>query len=576
MAVTKRSPSRRRDRSQGIERIASFTVTAVFILLVLSLIPGDHSDIYARGQDDNDTVVIGFTPSNPLIYQNSQGALKGIIHDILEEIAVLEGWDLQYRSGTREEVVTWLDAGEIDIGAGIEETADLSVRVNFTESSIITTWGVVYSADDLDIGSLFDLQDRWIGIVRDDIYYGSSEGIDSILESFGITSYFVEFDNYNEVIEGIEKGTVDAGILNRLLGTVTEADRDIKRTGIIFNPLDLKFITAMNSSSGDSLGRRLDVRMGELKEDPDSVYYGTIENYLDREISEREVFVIPSWVINLLLILVGLVAAFIGISLFLRHRVRVKTKEIRETNDHLRMEVTRRMKDGMRLMEERNRSFFYLDLLVHDMGNIHQGLLGSAQLYQHVKDDRNKADRIVGNIEDLVHRSVNLVNNVNKLTTIMSTPPEPQVIDIAPLIKLAAESVILSFPEKRVTHHFHSDLPAIKIMAEPVVEEVFHNLYHNALRYQSSMEPEIWTKICRDELNVVIEISDSGRGVDDQMKEIIFKRYKKSIMGKHSGTGLSLVKALVERYNGSIKVEDRIEGDYSKGTKFIIKFPLMD
>ena len=36
------------------------------------------------------------------------------------------------------------------------------------------------------------------------------------------------------------------------------------------------------------------------------------------------------------------------------------------------------------------------------------------------------------------------------------------------------------------------------------------------------------------------------------------------------GLGLSLVKMLVESYDGKIWVEDRVEGDHTKGSKFIL------
>jgi signal transduction histidine kinase len=39
------------------------------------------------------------------------------------------------------------------------------------------------------------------------------------------------------------------------------------------------------------------------------------------------------------------------------------------------------------------------------------------------------------------------------------------------------------------------------------------------------------------------------------------------------GLGLSLVQKIVSKYNGKIWVEDKVKGEYSKGSNFIILLP---
>ena len=39
------------------------------------------------------------------------------------------------------------------------------------------------------------------------------------------------------------------------------------------------------------------------------------------------------------------------------------------------------------------------------------------------------------------------------------------------------------------------------------------------------------------------------------------------------GLGLSLVKKIIESYNGKIWIEDRIKGDFAKGSNFIFLIP---
>jgi signal transduction histidine kinase len=71
-----------------------------------------------------------------------------------------------------------------------------------------------------------------------------------------------------------------------------------------------------------------------------------------------------------------------------------------------------------------------------------------------------------------------------------------------------------------------------------------------------------------------IEFSDNGIGVPDDRKKIIFMRGNRELKGaKGMGLGLSLVKKIINVFNSKIWVEDKVKGDYSKGSKFVILLP---
>lgn len=50
-----------------------------------------------------------------------------------------------------------------------------------------------------------------------------------------------------------------------------------------------------------------------------------------------------------------------------------------------------------------------------------------------------------------------------------------------------------------------------------------------------------------------------------------FERLDKDVKG--SGLGLSIVKSIVERYNGRIWVEDRVKNGLRRGSVFIVLLP---
>jgi K+-sensing histidine kinase KdpD len=264
--------------------------------------------------------------------------------------------------------------------------------------------------------------------------------------------------------------------------------------------------------------------------------------------------------------------------MFLRYRVRARTRELELANRKLDHDIKRRKEVEKRLQDERNRSVFYLDLLIHDMGNINQGLLNSTQIYNIIKHDQKKADNVIDTLSQLVNRSVNLVKNVHKFAEATTSPLDSKPIDLAPLIKKALTSVILSFPEEEITYEMKAPPKKILVPAEPLLEEVFYNIFHNAVKYHELGQPKIDIEIKRlaSRDRVQIEIADRGRGVPDHMKEAIFSRPKKAEEAKHLGMGLSLVKVLLDRYGGTIEVKDRKEGDHRYGSRFIITLPILE
>ena len=73
-----------------------------------------------------------------------------------------------------------------------------------------------------------------------------------------------------------------------------------------------------------------------------------------------------------------------------------------------------------------------------------------------------------------------------------------------------------------------------------------------------------------------MEFKDNGLGISDYRKTSIFERgSQKSWKSKGMGLGLSLVKKIIDMYHGDIWVEDRVKGDHTKGSNFIIMIPLM-
>jgi two-component system sensor histidine kinase ChvG len=89
----------------------------------------------------------------------------------------------------------------------------------------------------------------------------------------------------------------------------------------------------------------------------------------------------------------------------------------------------------------------------------------------------------------------------------------------------------------------------------------------------------------RDRGQGVITIEDDGPGIPDQHLEKIFDRFfsyrpdersstSTEPEGKHLGLGLSIVKAIVEGYGGSVQAKNRVVGgNRLRGARFEVRLP---
>jgi K+-sensing histidine kinase KdpD len=236
------------------------------------------------------------------------------------------------------------------------------------------------------------------------------------------------------------------------------------------------------------------------------------------------------------------------------------------------LDITERKNAELQVEKERNRAELYLDLLSHDLGNIHQGIISWVKLCTLHEDDPDFMKMSWENVSELSRKSIQLTRNIKLISRLNEREPEMERIDLKESIERSIERAMSIDPSKNAVVDHNLPEKPIPIMAEPLIDEVFFNIIHNGIKFQ---ENDVWIGIDIDigDDRIRIQIADRGPGISDEFKEMIFERTKMGSKHKHMGIGLSLVKELVSRYDGTIKVEDRIDGKTSHGSCFIMVFP---
>jgi PAS domain S-box-containing protein len=225
--------------------------------------------------------------------------------------------------------------------------------------------------------------------------------------------------------------------------------------------------------------------------------------------------------------------------------------------------------------ELQQQSQLYLDIMGHDINNLNQTIMLNLEL---IKDDENLTRDEKESIEKALTSTKScsaLINNVRKLQRLSEEKLHLEPVDLNELIIECINEA--HHPEgKQVTINYTPKAGMI-VMGVHLLKEVFCNIINNSIKYSG---PEVTVDISAGDTLVQgkkyysIAISDNGMGISDEVKPKLFGRFQRGTTKAHGkGLGLYIVKSLLEKFNGSVKVEDRVPGDYTKGAKFTVLLP---
>ena len=224
---------------------------------------------------------------------------------------------------------------------------------------------------------------------------------------------------------------------------------------------------------------------------------------------------------------------------------------------------------------------FYKSLFAHDIRNILQSISSSEQIFSLFLNNPNKLEereKLLEIIRRQVNRGIILISNVQKLSQLEEIGISLKKVKIQEVLDESINFINKSFPSKKI--NITLDIPDQEygVFANELLLDAFENILHNSVKHNDNPSIEIDIRVSEVQLEetncVQLEFIDNGRGISATKKERIFqKEPQKDIMSQGMGIGLSLVKKIIENYNGHIRVENKVNSDYTKGTNFVILIP---
>lgn len=216
--------------------------------------------------------------------------------------------------------------------------------------------------------------------------------------------------------------------------------------------------------------------------------------------------------------------------------------------------------------KEKQKSFF--DNFTHEIRTPLTTILGYTDLLWKTNDEEVK-DRSLFHIDTEGKRMLKMVESLLELSKLKRFDMEinKQDTDLKHLIEEVCDSMY--YKAKRYNISFRLMLEHVVYSVDPdLIKQLLINVIDNSIKYSKSQLIDITLK---KKDKVVLIIEDFGCGIDPKNLESIFEPYYKVDKSRNSkiegwGLGLSIVKEIIAKHNGTINVESVID----KGTKIEI------
>lgn len=222
-----------------------------------------------------------------------------------------------------------------------------------------------------------------------------------------------------------------------------------------------------------------------------------------------------------------------------------------------------------------NESQGYLDIIIHDIGNMVHPLIYYLEKLE--KSGTLDADNLDSAVKALaVSRAAKgLVENVRKLSEARScSQSQMERYDLRDVLVKCISTVKREFPSKDIVVSFDCPDGGCVVSADELIHDLFMNLLNNAVKYNPKPTAEVEVSIQNGTGVWTIAVQDHGIGIKDGDKDAVFSRFAKRPEGAAgTGMGLSIASLLVDKYGGVISVKDRVPGVPSEGACFEVALP---
>ena len=232
-------------------------------------------------------------------------------------------------------------------------------------------------------------------------------------------------------------------------------------------------------------------------------------------------------------------------------------------------------KDRNLLHESIMQTDLYFDLMSHDIVNINQIGIGYMELALEDMGPDDERRKLLMKSFEAFKSSSNLIDNLSKIKRARDTRME--AVDLGKLLA-GVKGKFLGAGGRELDINYNPQDNCF-VLANDLLQDVFTNILGNSAKHSEgplSIDISLARVFEDGRTFFKVSVDDNGPGIPDELKSKIFVRsHRNMTKARSKGIGLYLVKSLLEGFDGRVWVEDRVQGDYSKGSRFVVMLPAL-
>ena len=244
-------------------------------------------------------------------------------------------------------------------------------------------------------------------------------------------------------------------------------------------------------------------------------------------------------------------------------------------------ENTERRKLEKQLQDSKDQIELYMDILCHDINNMNTVALCFLEMADNKLDTSGSLDvsdrRLITKPIEHLRNSSMLIDNVRKLRREKEHELKAERIDLMEVLA-SVKDQFTGVPARDIRIDINSKCRCF-VLANELLRDVFVNLVGNAIKHSTgTLIINISLACPTDGRNRFCEVAveDNGPGIPDTIKAQIMDAHHGITKGQSRGIGLYLVRTLLDDYHGNMQVEDRVKGDHTKGSRFVVMLPAVE